>query len=75
VWQLRDFPDDIQRIQKALSEHLGLSISAAEVVRFWQDHSKDLDGSWLGTGPDKYIVEDFQNWVQRHHKWVFDTEP
>ena len=73
-WQLREFGDDIRKIQETLRDHLGLSISAAEAVRFWEGHSRSMDASWLYPGSSEQIAEDFQEWVQRDCDWVFKLD-
>lgn len=48
-----DFPDDVERIQKAFAEN-GYSISKSDAVRAWEEYSDRSAAGWL-------IMNDYVN--------------
>jgi len=68
-----EFPEDCERICKAIKSYRGRYISAAEAYLFWQKRSALYDASWLSLPiSDESLLKDWDKFID---DWYVDNDP
>jgi hypothetical protein len=68
-----EFPEDCERICKAIKTYRGRTISASEAHLFWIKRSELYDASWLSLPKlDEILLKDWDKFVD---DWYADNDP
>jgi len=63
-YEVINYSDDIERIQKILSERRNIQLSVVEVVLFWNWRSDEFDASWLVVHNEDEVLQWYDKFME-----------